>query len=359
MDNGKSVIVIGSSGVLGALICGQVQKLFNNGLKLIVTDYNARRGMEFAKSLGKNTQYRYLDINEKKSIESAIEGTDICIVALSQQEPVIQQICIEMGITSVDVVSSFDFVKKAKALDKKAIESNTSVVLMAGFFPGLSGVIANDLINTNPTLNRMDIGYLANKNGQMGLSGLKDVIKIMSQPVMYRKNGKYKLYPAFKVKKKLPYADPFGEKLSFLVNWSGEEHILKELYPNIDFNYWITTDKKIFTYLFKIIRFLISLKLFNSDKKKGKLAKFIFKNIKRDENLPETTSFSFCGTDSLNSGVCVRRSILVDSDYETTALFAAAIAKKVNSGRFKGVLFPFQVTNYNEISNIMGINNNK
>lgn len=353
MENEKSVIVIGSSGVLGALICAQVQNLFPYGLNLTVTDYNAKRGTEFAKSLGENTQFRYLNINERKSIESAIEGTNLCIIALTQQEPVIQEVCIEKRIDSVDVVNSYEFVKKAKLLNKKAMENNTSVILMAGFFPGLSGVIINDLINDNPAFDKFDVGYLANKNGQMGLSGLKEVIKIMSQPVLYSINGKCREYPAFKVKKKLSYAEPFRDKVSFLVKWSGEEEVLKEIYPYIDFNYWITTDKKLFTYIFKFVRVLISLKFFNSDKKKEQLAQFIFKNIKRDERLPETTSLSFYGKDSLNRGICIKRSILVDSDYKTTALFATAIAKKVYAGKFKGVLFPFQITNYSEISDIM------
>lgn len=61
----NTVMVVGASGVLGQLVCTELLRIFDNEIKLIVTDYKMDRGKRLANSFKRDVEFNYLDIKHK------------------------------------------------------------------------------------------------------------------------------------------------------------------------------------------------------------------------------------------------------------------------------------------------------
>ncbi|WP_158634048.1 saccharopine dehydrogenase NADP-binding domain-containing protein [Radiobacillus deserti] len=143
----KKIMVVGASGVLGKLVCIELLRIFENQIKLIVTDYKAGRGKKLATSFNKEVQFQYLDVSDKESVKEAIKNVDIVVVGLKQKLPHIQKVCIENEILSIDVTPFYDFLEKVIELNQSAEKNNIGSVIMSGFFPGLSGLMIKNAIS--------------------------------------------------------------------------------------------------------------------------------------------------------------------------------------------------------------------
>lgn len=345
MTKEKSVLVVGSSGTLGGIICNALFDIFQSDIKLIVTDYNRERGIDYSKSFNRNVEYRYIDINNIDSIEKALSRVDFCLIALKQKHPHIQKICIDKAVDSVDVSISNNFINELRLLNELSIKQKCKTVCMAGFFPGLSGVIANDIITSVRSVDEVNIAYLANMNAQMGASGLSELLSVLTRNVKDKKNI---IRKGFSVSREMSFLHPFHNQKVFSVDWSGEQHLFSEFHPSTKFCYWIGANKGLLIFLLKIVQFILNLGFYNSVAKRKKLATFLCKYVKHNPNIPETSELSFeiKADDATN----IKKKVLkVDSDYKTTAIFACLVLKQLAISEKNGVLFPFQILNYSNI----------
>lgn len=78
-------MVIGASGVLGKLICIELIRVFDNQIKLIVTDYKNERGKQLANSLKNDVEFKYLDVNNIENVKQVIKNIDVVVVVLKQK----------------------------------------------------------------------------------------------------------------------------------------------------------------------------------------------------------------------------------------------------------------------------------
>lgn len=103
-------MVIGASGVLGQFICTELLRVYDNQIKLILTDYKSERGTELANSLNNDVKFEYLDVNNIENVKQVIKNIDAVVVVLKQKTPIIQETCIHNQILCADVTPFYDFV---------------------------------------------------------------------------------------------------------------------------------------------------------------------------------------------------------------------------------------------------------
>lgn len=82
-----NVLVIGSSGALGQLVCHELRK---NNHNVIVSDYKIDRGTEVAESLS-GSKFIEVDVKHGESIRSELESIDSVIVTAKKDEPLVQK----------------------------------------------------------------------------------------------------------------------------------------------------------------------------------------------------------------------------------------------------------------------------
>jgi saccharopine dehydrogenase-like NADP-dependent oxidoreductase len=225
------VIVFGSSGILGRIIVNQICNHFGEQ-SLIISDYSVERAEKLSHLLKLSNKPRIIDVYDIASIESNLNDVTAAIVATNQRDPLIQEECIKRGIVTVDVTAFKTFVEKVKKLDQLAKQNSVPTLVMAGYFPGLSGVAVNELVNYYDIPEEISVSLLQSTNTSTGKSGFIDMINIINSEIVTNK-GKIK---GFTVTKEF-YHDDYQKIFKQYQIKSDEAEILSGLY-GIDIQYF-------------------------------------------------------------------------------------------------------------------------
>ncbi|MGE7920828.1 saccharopine dehydrogenase NADP-binding domain-containing protein [Viridibacillus sp. NPDC093762] len=336
----KKILVIGASGVLGKLVCIELLRIFDNQIKLIVTDYKAERGKKLANSLNNNVQFKYLDVNKVENVKRVIENIDIVVVVLKQEVPNVQKICIDNKIICLDVTPFYDFIEKVNELNQSAEMNNVGSIVMSGFFPGLSGLMVQKAVSNFEEVTEINVGLLQNTNAKAGISGILDMLKIISQQVKFEN----KIISGFTKKRKMYFLNHHKEKEVRLIHHS-EKILLKNKLKVNSINYWTSWNVNIFN---KLVSLLRRLGFFEIIHKFGN--KFLSKIVKHNTNKNENAFLTVEVKGLIGNKEKVKIvSISTFSDYHTTAMVTASLTKIALQKKVKGVVFPFEVLDLEEL----------
>ncbi|TQR14849.1 saccharopine dehydrogenase NADP-binding domain-containing protein [Psychrobacillus vulpis] len=336
----KKVMVIGASGVLGKLVCIELLRIFDNQIKLIVTDYKTERGKKLANSFNNNVQFQYLDVNEEENVKQVVKDIDIVVVVLKQKIPNIQKCCIDNKILCVDVTPFYDFVEKVNELNQSAENNDVGSVVMSGFFPGLSGLMVKKAVSDFKEVTEINVGLLQNTNAKAGISGILDMLKIITQQVHFEN----KVISGFTKKRKIYFLNHLKEKEVRLIEHS-EKILLKDKLRTNPINYWTSWNVNAFNKQVSLLRqigFIDIIHKLNN--------KFLSKVVKHNPNKNESASLTVEVKGIVDNNERVRiLSLSTSSDYHTTAMVTASLAKIAEQKNVKGVVCPFEITNLDEL----------
>jgi saccharopine dehydrogenase-like NADP-dependent oxidoreductase len=347
MTEKTKIIVIGASGILGGLICSELSQLFKNRIQLFIGDYRKKRGEKTANTL--NEKFCETDIRNIEKLKTSLSDKDIVIVAINQTEPVIQKICLENSITCIDVTAFYSFAKKVQELYSNHIGSKSTSVLMAGFFPGLSGLLLQKAVKDFDEIDETNITLLQNTNAKAGATGIIDMLKIVSTPVKTIFYDKEINISGFSFKRTIiiPQAN---KKYKTRLIYHSEKELLLDKLPLKNLNYWTAWNNSTFNILISVLR-RTGLLYFVTHKMKKETLKNV---IKHDKNKSEETVL-IADVIGLKEKKEERKNLVINtfSDYGTTAKIVAALAKIVLTKKSEGICFPFEITTLNKILDIM------
>ena len=331
-------------GIIGKIIVKQIQALFGEE-SIIISDYSCERAEKLSKSLNISTKPRIIDVNDISSIISNLDGVSAAIIATKQHEPLIQKECIKKGIVTVDVTVFKEFAAKVQKLHKMARNNSVPTLIMAGYFPGLSGIAVNELVDYFDDPQEIRVSLLQNTNASAGKYGFADMLNIINGEIS-TKEGKVK---GFRSKKEFYHHDYNKIFKQYLIK-SDEAEILSEIF-NLNINYYTGWEKESFN-LF--IRFLngTGLSQFLANNSFGlKIASILHPPKNYDEKNQEKTSLTITGSGYKNLEF-EEKSIHINAkaDYLATAISATMMLKLVLEKRDRfvgGVFMPHQLFNLN------------
>ncbi|WP_280771681.1 saccharopine dehydrogenase NADP-binding domain-containing protein [Salipaludibacillus daqingensis] len=339
----KKVMVVGASGVLGKLVCNELLRIFENQINLIVTDYKTERGNELANSLNSEVSFTFLDVNDEENIKQVIKNVDIVIVVLNQRNPHIQQACIQNKILCIDVTPFYDFVEKVMELNKMAEKNDVGSVIISGFFPGLSGLMIKKAVSNFQEVKEINVALLQSTNAKAGISGMIDMLHIIAHPVMFQN----KVLSGFTKKRKMYFINHSKEQDVRLINHSEKMLIMEKLVPTST-NYWTSWNSNGFNKLISLLRkigFLRYVHYFNKS-----LSKVVKHNPNANENVYLTVEVK--GIIGNKERVKVL-ALSTSSDYHTTAMVTASLAKIAIEKEVKGIVCPFEITDLEELLSVI------
>ncbi len=342
-DTQPKILVIGSSGILARHIINEVIHSFGID-SLCLSDYKPERlkilRKHLGKTYGKAPESRVIDITSLKSIRHGIEAIDYVLVPASQKQPLVQEICIENGIICIDLSVSEKFIDNVLKLQAKACQANSLLLVAAGLFPGLSGIIAKQL-HENARAAIIDIGLIQSKDGMAGRAGIADMLQLFNQKVEHIRSTGLRVKNGFRYSKSFWLDDKFGTKNLRLANFIERKYLKQRL--GVNSNYWSAFDSEYFNKLIALLKITGFLKLFENQKYRLKAAHFISKRKKEAE---EEIAGIVGQTDKDN-----RFFVSLTSDYGATASCAVAFIKILEQRDQKecGVYFPFELFALGEV----------
>ena len=344
MSSNSHILVIGAAGGVGRLVCREVIRQFGPGA-LTVGDYKGKRARDFAGALGEKVSWRVVDVREEGSVRSALHNVDAAIVACKQKEPSVQTVCVESRIPCLDITLYPDLIDKVKALHERASSQRTALVIGAGLFPGLSGIMAKHASGTCQNVESIHVGMLQNSAAVVGPAGIAAMLGLFAQPVVFYNERRSSVKPGFTVQRIFQFPEPFGKKTLRLLKYD-EASVVAEKCDAGNVNYWTGFEKSWVNTVLALLNRLGILKVFNSERTGVKLAKIINSLTRKRPPQPETIAVAVDVTGTKAGSPCAAQITLVGpSDYGVTAMSAVAMARLILSKDVKaqGVCFPLEV----------------
>lgn len=325
----QTILVIGASGMLGQFVCKELLRV-QHGARILVGDYQHDRGRMTATSIP-GADYRHLDVHKEESIRIALDGVDMVIVVAKQKEPMVQTLCLLKGIACVDVTTEIAFIDKVLALNAL----NTASIVMAGFIPGLSGLMVKEAANTFDTLEEVNVALLQNTNAQAGATGVSDMLQIVAQDIEGRAGFQDKRYMTFG-------SQEFAKEVRKIEH--AERKYMAEVTTTANVHYWTAWNEASFNHKITLLKKLGLLKWLANRKKL--IERIVTHNPQQNERAYLTVEAS-----GIIDGHAQTKSWMISivSDYETTAMVAVAIAKVIMTNEIKGIHFPFGITNLHDV----------
>lgn len=342
--NQNRVLVVGATGGVGRFVSEEVVRLLGPSA-LVVGDYKPERGESVARELGAEVSFRCVDVTERASIESAVDGVEAAIVAVQQVDPLVQSACLARRIPCLDLTLDAGLFEKVRALDARPEARETVSIVMAGLIPGLSGVMVKHVVDTLQDVSAIDVGLLQSSQGTAGTTGIADMLGVFAEPVGLRRGGERRVRPGFTVKRDMMFPQPFGTRTQRLINYV-EGPVVAEQCNVHDVNYWSGFDERSFERLLVLLNKVGFLRLFNVNKVGKGLAKTIALTKRGKGPRSETIGLTVEVTGRVNGSPRTRRLGLVGpSDYGTTAMSVVAMAKLLLERRVEatGVRLPMEV----------------
>ena len=154
------VLVLGGSGVLGRKIA--VEAASRDGWRVVVGDRLADRGRATAQSLPAPAGSVGVDVRSAEDLDRAVATAGLVLVAVEQEGALVQEVCRAAGVPCVDVSTSPRTLTEVERLGP-----GSPSLVMAGLFPGLSGLLLDELVTRTYRLTEINEAYddmLAGRN---------------------------------------------------------------------------------------------------------------------------------------------------------------------------------------------------
>ncbi|TYH62776.1 hypothetical protein ES332_D07G143000v1 [Gossypium tomentosum] len=178
-------------------------------------------------TLGKNSEFAEVNINNKDSLEAALSDVDLVVHAAGpfqqSQKCTVLEAAIETQTAYLDVCDDTNYAFRAKSFKDRAVDANISAITTGGIYPGVSNVTAAELVHaarseskTEP--DRLRFSYYTAGSGGAGPTILATSFLLLGEEVVaYNKGQKIKLKP-FTGMLNVDFGKGIGKRDVYLLN---------------------------------------------------------------------------------------------------------------------------------------------
>jgi len=198
------VLVLGGTGRVGGSTATALSKL-RPDLSVLVGGRNREKGESFASKLGERSEFVQVDTRDARMLEEALQGVDLVVHTAGPfqraEECTVLQAAISTKTAYIDVCDDTDYSWRAKGFHEQAKSAGVPAITTAGIYPGVSNVMAAELVNAARSENdgepeRLRFFYYTAGSGGAGPTILTTSFLLLGEDVIaYNKGKEIKLKP--------------------------------------------------------------------------------------------------------------------------------------------------------------------
>lgn len=220
------VLILGGTGRVGGSTAIALSKL-SPDLRITIAGRNREKGASMVTTLGKNAEFAEFDINDDKSLESALNDVDLVVHAAGPFQQTEDCRVLEAAIRAktayLDVCDDTYYALRAKAYNNEAIASKVPAITTGGIYPGVSNLMAAELVRVAKSENkgepeRLRFYYYTAGTGGAGPTILATSFLLLGEEVIaFNKGEKLKLRP-YSGMMSIDFGKGIGKKDVYLLN---------------------------------------------------------------------------------------------------------------------------------------------
>mmetsp|Transcript_43468 Transcript_43468/g.70537 ORF Transcript_43468/g.70537 Transcript_43468/m.70537 type:complete len:439 (-) Transcript_43468:501-1817(-) len=213
LKQNPAVLFIGGNGAVGSAASRAMRLMHGDTCKILIGG-RTRATVEGA-AAAVNGEPIILDYRDRDALRKALKGVD-CVVHTagpfqnSGDGPVVLEECLHSGIPYVDVCDDIKLARQAKLLSVSS-SSGVPAIVSAGAFPGLSNVMAAELIERSGQLpETLEFSYFCAGSGGAGEAVMSATFMLAAEPVTTYIDGQLIDLPAFSGRKVVDFGSEYG-----------------------------------------------------------------------------------------------------------------------------------------------------
>ncbi|XP_021279391.1 uncharacterized protein LOC110413016 [Herrania umbratica] len=220
------VLVLGGTGRVGGSTATALSKLCPD-LRIVVGGRNREKGAAMVATLGNNAEFAEVNIDNKDSLEAALSDVDLVVHAAGPfqqaQKCTVLEAALETKTAYLDVCDDTSYAFRAKSFKDIAVEANIPAITTGGIYPGVSNVMAAELVRAARSESkgepeRLRFSYYTAGSGGAGPTILATSFLLLGEEVVaYNKGQKIKLKP-FTGMLNVDFGKGIGKRDVYLLN---------------------------------------------------------------------------------------------------------------------------------------------
>ncbi|XP_061362439.1 uncharacterized protein LOC133306173 isoform X3 [Gastrolobium bilobum] len=143
------VLVLGGTGRVGGSTAIALSNLCPD-LRIVVAGRNREKGEAMVAKLGGNSGFAHVDIDDVNSLETALKSVDLVVHAAGPFQQAERCSVLEAAIKTktayLDVCDDTTYAWRAKSFMSRALAANVPAITTGGIYPGVSNVMAAELV---------------------------------------------------------------------------------------------------------------------------------------------------------------------------------------------------------------------
>ncbi|WRX31820.1 Saccharopine dehydrogenase [Theobroma cacao] len=220
------VLVLGGTGRVGGSTATALSKLCPD-LRIVLGGRNRENGAAMVATLGNNSEFAEVNIDNKDSLEAALSDVDLVVHAAGPfqqaQKCNVLEAAIETKTAYLDVCDDTSYAFRAKSFKDIAVEANIPAIITGGIYPGVSNVMAAELVRAARSESkgkpeRLRFSYYTAGSGGAGPTILATSFLLLGEEVVaYNRGQKIKLKP-FTGMLNVDFGKGIGKRDVYLLN---------------------------------------------------------------------------------------------------------------------------------------------
>ncbi|PHU03203.1 hypothetical protein BC332_28454 [Capsicum chinense] len=200
----SKVVILGGTGRVGGSTAIALSKLCPD-LHIVIAGRNREKGTAMVSKLGKNSEFAEVNIGDGEALEANLQDADIVVYTagpFQQSENCkVLEAAIRTKTAYLDICDDTHYATRAKSYMNKALEANIPAITTGGIYPGVSNVMAAELVRaakveSKGELERLRFYYYTAGTGGAGPTILATSFLLLGEDVVaYNKGEKIKLTP--------------------------------------------------------------------------------------------------------------------------------------------------------------------
>ncbi|XP_022730684.1 uncharacterized protein LOC111285472 [Durio zibethinus] len=220
------VLVLGGTGRVGGSTATALSKLCPD-LRIVLGGRNREKGAAMVDTLGKNSEFAEVNIDNRDSLEAALSDVDLVVHAAGPFQQALKCTVLEAAIETktayLDVCDDTSYAFRAKSFKDRAVAANIPAITTGGIYPGVSNVMAAELVRAARSESkgepeRLRFFYYTAGSGGAGPTILATSFLLLGEEVVaYNKGQKIKLKP-FTGMLNVDFGKGIGKRDVYLLN---------------------------------------------------------------------------------------------------------------------------------------------
>ncbi len=217
MNAEKTILIVGGSGMIGRKIAKDLASDYPN--QVVIAARDVEKASLVASEIGFGVQAQHLDITNRSSVNTALQGVGFVISCVTQREtPHLFLAAITQGCGYTDIAPMWAHkYPLSEALRAEAVNTGARIIIGAGIVPGISSVLARKGADWVGPVESITTTCLLSAGDEYGTNSRENLGEEFATPFKTTIDGQKVLAWPFTRPHKVEFAPPVGTVTAYLM----------------------------------------------------------------------------------------------------------------------------------------------